>query len=597
MESLTWNIFTFATKKRKKNSEAEEDPNTSNDVKSDTFSLVDIPSDILVRSIIPFIGEFQYLFVSLVNHAMRDAYGTAYPKKQTLYSTLTKDLTKISYEDSHRVVSLLVLYPMLAREGDLEMLKYLHALDAEVQATKNDDEAPDCFMQELLEEFAVRLPTVTCSAAAKAGQLHILKWCREHEFHWDSSTSSLAAKEGHLEILQFCHSNVCPWDKSTSEMAAEQGNLETLKWCYSRHCPFDHSAFTAAARNGHLGIVKWLVEKGIRRNGDACAAAAESEHYEVLNWLKAEKFPRDVRTYDALSKNGQLLLLESFYYGSLWYPPICYLAAEHGHLDIIEWYGRKFFSQERETCAIAARNGHLDIVEYCVDRGWHWDEANCAAAAEGGHLMILQYLRDVESYWDARTCAAAAGNGHLEVLQWCRANGCPWDASTCASAAKNGHLNVLKWCRQNKCKWNGETCAAAAENGHLDVLRWCRESGCPWDERTCMILATQMGHLDVLKWCHENGSPWYDCSNIAASYDRLDVLKWIHAHGSPCDEETYISAARFGNYKVQLWCYQRGCGGGPKVATVFRSMNRMRVKWEISVKRMQKREILACWTG
>ena len=53
-------------------------------------------------------------------------------------------------------------------------------------------------------------------------------------------------------------------------------------------------------------------------------------------------------------------------------------------------------------------------------------------AAQNGHLEVLQWARNNGCDWDSDTCACAAQNGHLEVLQWARNNGCDWDSDTCA---------------------------------------------------------------------------------------------------------------------------------------------------------------------
>ncbi|EEH50899.1 uncharacterized protein MICPUCDRAFT_54935 [Micromonas pusilla CCMP1545] len=46
-------------------------------------------------------------------------------------------------------------------------------------------------------------------------------------------------------------------------------------------------------------------------------------------------------------------------------------------------------------------------------------------AAERGHLEMLQWARANGAPWDERTCAKAARGGHLEMLQWAKAMGCP----------------------------------------------------------------------------------------------------------------------------------------------------------------------------
>eukprot|EP00230_Micromonas_polaris_P008967 CAMPEP_0117645366 /NCGR_PEP_ID=MMETSP0802-20121206/11508_1 /TAXON_ID=38833 /ORGANISM="Micromonas sp., Strain CCMP2099" /LENGTH=190 /DNA_ID=CAMNT_0005450733 /DNA_START=85 /DNA_END=655 /DNA_ORIENTATION=+ len=42
-------------------------------------------------------------------------------------------------------------------------------------------------------------------------------------------------------------------------------------------------------------------------------------------------------------------------------------------------------------------------------------------AAEGGHLEVLQWARATGCPWDEETCEYAAGGRHLEVLQWAHA--------------------------------------------------------------------------------------------------------------------------------------------------------------------------------
>jgi hypothetical protein len=59
-------------------------------------------------------------------------------------------------------------------------------------------------------------------------------------------------------------------------------------------------------------------------------------------------------------------------------------------------------------------------------------------AAEGGHLEVLQWARTNGCDWDESTCYAAAEGGHLEVLQWLRANGCDWGRAECMMVAPEG---------------------------------------------------------------------------------------------------------------------------------------------------------------
>ena len=79
------------------------------------------------------------------------------------------------------------------------------------------------------------------------------------------------------------------------------------------------------------------------------------------------------------------------------------------------------------------------------ENGCPWNKCTCSMAANGGHLEVLQWAHDNGCPLDALTCKYAAMGGHLEMMQWLRANGCPWDHRTCTNAAEGGHLEVLQW--------------------------------------------------------------------------------------------------------------------------------------------------------
>ena len=73
-------------------------------------------------------------------------------------------------------------------------------------------------------------------------------------------------------------------------------------------------------------------------------------------------------------------------------------------------------------------------------------------AAEGGHLEVLQWAVEHNCPWDSDTCSFAAGAGRLEVLQWVRqhdATGEAWDEDCVrANAAGPRKPEVLTWLDQ-----------------------------------------------------------------------------------------------------------------------------------------------------
>ena len=152
----------------------------------------------------------------------------------------------------------------------------------------------------------------------------------------------------------------------------------------------------------------------------------------------------------------------------------------------------------------------------------------CALAAEGGHLEVVQWAREHGSQWNAVTCHLAAMSGHLEVLRWAWKQDCPWNAMTCANAAWGGHLDVLRWAREHGCPWNNRTTEYAAGCGHLDVLQWARAHGCPWGQWACRSAAAG-GHLAVLQWARAHDCPWNkdDCKHYAQIQNHPMTLAWV----------------------------------------------------------------------
>ena len=183
------------------------------------------------------------------------------------------------------------------------------------------------------------------------------------------------------------------------------------------------------------------------------------------------------------------------------------IAAEHGHLHIIEWADRNGSPWNLHACTLAARNGHLHVMQWArTTHGCEWSHIACETAARNAQLHILQWAHESGYQLSVRVCAAAAENGHLHVLKWAHKNGCPWDEWVCTNAAENGHLHVLKWAREYACPWDEGVCVAAAEHGHLHVLKWARAHGAPWTLNKVIDRAQNNGHADIIQWIDDLNS-------------------------------------------------------------------------------------------
>jgi len=105
--------------------------------------------------------------------------------------------------------------------------------------------------------------TYFCREVAWTNKLELLKWAREEKkCKWDEGTINAAARQGNLEMVKYCVANECPIDEWACENAARNGHLEVLKYLHEEvKAPWDSSTAYLAARNGHLHILEYLVER------------------------------------------------------------------------------------------------------------------------------------------------------------------------------------------------------------------------------------------------------------------------------------------------------------------------------------------------
>lgn len=83
--------------------------------------------------------------------------------------------------------------------------------------------------------------------AAQHGSFTVLKFLREKlRFPWFTSTCAIAASVGRLDILQYLHSNKCPWDQETCRRASTQ---QCMQYAVSNGCPLDTMNSSAIVRH------------------------------------------------------------------------------------------------------------------------------------------------------------------------------------------------------------------------------------------------------------------------------------------------------------------------------------------------------------
>jgi len=105
--------------------------------------------------------------------------------------------------------------------------------------------------------------TSFCIRVALTNKLELLKWAREEkQCKWNRWTINAAARQGNLEMVKYCVANECPVDEWACSDAAENGHLECLKYLREEaKAPWDSSVLHFAHAKKHLECLRYAIEK------------------------------------------------------------------------------------------------------------------------------------------------------------------------------------------------------------------------------------------------------------------------------------------------------------------------------------------------
>jgi hypothetical protein len=347
-----------------------------------------------------------------------------------------------------------------ARRGDLALLKRLNPFDCPWDDCVYVAAAKGGYL-DLLKSMIrpnVRWPSASvCMAAAKKGHRHILEWVISHGrslrrpgWHlWDARTCSSAAEGGHLDLLQWLRANDCPWDYDMINSAALHGHVDAVKWALASGSCWSARTCTEAAHSGNLELLEWLLKNGCPYHAASMSdAAAEKGHLAMLKWLQAEGYPQ----------RGTVIAIG---------------AVDGGHAAVLDWL---------------EASGHGVKSDWITNEDGTDDDPFISSAASKGRVGVLAWLHDrgYAHKWIQNAVPTMAYRGQIGALAWARSRGYSWDARACAEAATSGRLGTLRWLRRQECPWDADTCREAAKYGHLCVLQWALEHGCPWDAASCL---------------------------------------------------------------------------------------------------------------
>eukprot|EP00122_Pirum_gemmata_P019829 Pgem_evm1s18551 len=122
--------------------------------------------------------------------------------------------------------------------------------------------------------------------AAEHGQLNIVKYLYENQYHCDPIGIRYAANNGHIEIIKFFHGKLV-FNEDVMDGAANGGQLEIVKYLHENNEACTTEAMDLAIWGGHLDVVKYLHEN--RNEGYTAEAvfftAIHGRHFDVIEYL------------------------------------------------------------------------------------------------------------------------------------------------------------------------------------------------------------------------------------------------------------------------------------------------------------------------
>lgn len=297
------------------------------------------------------------------------------------------------------------------------------------------------------------------------------------------------------------------------------------------------------------------------------------------------------------------------------YTPICSIAAECGHIDILDWvdmqsredvkgslYPEPFCIPFNEICNIAAKYGMQSPIDW-VDAQKQMAYGPSSAltiAIENGHWELLHTLVQRQTSHMKFECNKSVFNaivlaGNIEMLEWYAKGNHPLSVVN-TNAVENGNLHVLNWLHKHTCL-SDKILYKAMDSKRWDIFKWGITNGYRiqkmktfyfrYDESsdessdesprynnhrraelyalqkkalTCTTLAKH-AQWDLLQFAHDELHCEMDAHTFTeiAKRGEFENIQWAHKQECPWDVKTCAAIASRNDLPMLQWAHENGC--------------------------------------
>lgn len=147
--------------------------------------------------------------------------------------------------------------------NNIELINYLETILHHKYDQGALDNAAEIGNFDLLKRLVNEgIRSTTCAAAAaRGGQLEILKWLwEEKEGVFNDIVFALAPESGNLELCKWLYENGCPTSSSAYIFAIDSGSIDIVRYLIDIKCPYDDYILDYAKKMKTTKIHEILLE-------------------------------------------------------------------------------------------------------------------------------------------------------------------------------------------------------------------------------------------------------------------------------------------------------------------------------------------------